>query len=142
MSAVKLKTCHSERSEESQITKTILLREILRRFAAQNDMQEDTRFALRFLMQTLFLFGLSTKQGEIFAVAFLLQVLGWNKAQRSGVHAITQTGRSGTVVEDMSQMRIGELGSDFGARQNKFEVRMVDDVIRLQRLGEAGPAGA
>lgn len=34
----------------------------------------------------------------------LRRVSGWVKAQRQAVHAIAQTGRLGTVVEDMAQM--------------------------------------
>ena len=48
--------------------------------------------------------GFLGEQRRILTVALLLQVLGRHETQGSGVHAEAEAGRSGTVVEHMSQM--------------------------------------
>src|SRR2546428_2053070 len=42
----------------------------------------------------------------------------------------------------MSQMRIGMLGAHFVAHHEKLAIAPGDDVLRLERLGEARPAPA
>src|SRR5450432_2117866 len=43
---------------------------------------------------------------EILAVSFLLHLLHRHEAQRRRIHAVTQAGRLGSIVEDVAEMGI------------------------------------
>ena len=47
------------------------------------------------------------KQLQVFAVAFFLQVFGWNEPEGGRVDAIAEVRRRRTVVEHVAQVRIG-----------------------------------
>jgi len=74
-------------------------------------------------------------------VPFLLQFLDRDKLERGGVDTITETGRPRTVGENMPQMGIPFLGSNFYARYSMGRVFVCRDIFRFQRPVKTGPAG-
>src|SRR5208283_5406672 len=65
-----------------------------------------------------------------------------HETQRRGVDAIAQSGGSGTVVENMAEVRAVNRTAHLGAGHPKARIGLRDDEFRLDRLGETGPAGA
>src|SRR5690242_20347726 len=61
--------------------------------------------------------------------------------QREAVHAVAQSGRLRTVVEDVTQMAAAAAAMDLGARHAEGPVICGADGV-LERLEEARPAGA
>ena len=74
------------------------------------------------------------KQSKIFAVAFFFQFSDRNKPHRRRIHTITHSGFGRTVVENMSEMRIGVFGANFGAAHPEFAIGFLDKVFRFQRF--------
>src|SRR5690606_33934982 len=67
---------------------------------------------------------------------------GGREAQRRGIHAVTQSGRLGAVVEHVAQVRIATCTCDLGADHAEAEVAALAHVFGGDWLPEAGPAGA
>src|ERR1700759_26022 len=63
------------------------------------------------------------------------------KHQRKTVHAVAQAGRLRSVVENVAEMAAAAAAMDLGAQHAEGAVFRLADRI-LQRLVEAGPAGA
>src|SRR6185369_13941070 len=78
----------------------------------------------------------------VLPVALGLELVHGDEAERRGVHAVALAGRRRTVVEDMSEVRVGMLRANLGARHEELAVRLRNHVGGLQRLREARPAGA
>src|SRR5262249_22083743 len=85
--------------------------------------------------------GLAEK-GQVGAVAFLFELAHRAEAERSGVDAVTQSAGSGTVVEDVAEVRVGALRTDLRARHTVARVVSRNDVLGLDGFGEARPARA
>ena len=64
------------------------------------------------------------------------------KLQRGRINAEPHAGRSGTIAEDMTQMRIAAATSDFNAHASMAAVEHRFQTVFAGRLGEAGPAGS
>ena len=70
------------------------------------------RFAVSALLLLLLLRGLlRLKERQILCVAFLFQLIHWNKAQRGGVHAEALSGGSRAIVKQVAQVRIARFGA-------------------------------
>src|SRR5690348_11136455 len=54
------------------------------------------------------------EQGQVLPVALRFQLRNRNEAQGGGVHAIAHPRRTGPVGEQVTEVRIGVLGPDFG----------------------------
>jgi hypothetical protein len=62
--------------------------------------------------------------------------------ERRAVDAIAQAGRFGAVLEDVALVAFAAGAVDFGTGKNEFEVGGCLDDSGIDRLPEAGPAGA
>ena len=65
-----------------------------------------------------------------------------HKPQGYAVDAVAQTGRFGTVLEDVALMTFAAGTVDFRPRENKFEVGCRGDHFGIDGLPEARPAGS
>src|SRR6266404_7625485 len=79
------------------------------------------------------------KQREELAVAFFLQLIDWDKAQRCRIDAIAQTCWSWAIVENVAEVRsAGRL--NFGPIHSVTAVAFLHHMLLANRLGEAGPS--
>ena len=62
------------------------------------------------------------EQLEIPAVSFLFQVFPRDESQCGRIHAVTQSSRRWTVVEQMTQMRISGFRTHFGPPHEQLEI--------------------
>ena len=67
---------------------------------------------------------------------------GRHKSHRCRVHAITQTGRTGTVIEDVAKMRVALAAGDSRALHPYAHISRLDDILLGDRLPEAWPSRA
>src|SRR5208282_3636977 len=84
----------------------------------------------------------SFEQFKVFAVALLLQLVDRDKSQGCGVHAISQTGRLRTVIENVPKVRVALRSADLCAFHAKSIVIFPNDGLFADRSREAWPAGA
>ena len=82
------------------------------------------------------------KERGIFAVAFFFQFFRRNKAQGGGVNTEPLTGRRGTIVEQVAEMRIARLPANLRALHSVGCIPLFRHVLGLNRFGEAGPTRA
>jgi hypothetical protein len=76
------------------------------------------------------------------AVAFLFQLLDWNEAKGSGIHAVTQPGWSWSIIKDMPKVRV-TLGTDYLISDHSMgRVPFSNNRIGVDRFGKAGPTCA
>src|SRR3989454_472900 len=80
--------------------------------------------------------------GLVLRVPLHRQPLHRDEAQRRGVDAVAQARRRRAVVEQVAQVGIRVRRADLGAHHEERPVRLLLDVLGLERLGEARPAGA
>ena len=101
-------------------------------------------FGLRFCFSAWGGLGalLGLKERKIFAVTFFLQFFHRNEAQRGRVYAESLTGRGGTVVEKMTEMRIARFPANLSALHPEGSIALFRYVPLLDRFGEAGPTSA
>ena len=104
------------------------------------------RFAKRSFGGTTGLSALPTsrlfEQPPVFAVPRFFQLVGRYEAEGGRVDAVAQAGRLGAVIEEVTQVGVAVFAADFGAGHEQGAVYFFDDVLRYERLGKAGPAGA
>src|SRR5690348_9216564 len=82
------------------------------------------------------------KELPVGAVALAFQVIDGDEAKGGGVDAVAQAaGFPGPVVEHVAQVAAAVGGADLGPGEQHLEVAAPDHVARLDRGGEAGPAG-
>ena len=83
-----------------------------------------------------------SKKIKILAVAFLLHLLDRHEAQSRGIEAIAHAGRLWTVVKNVAEVRVALFRADFRALHEESLISFLDDMRRVDRLGETRPAGA
>src|SRR5687767_14527426 len=86
--------------------------------------------------------GAQAEQWQVLCISLFLQPLDRNKAQRGRVHAIALASWCWPIVEHMAEMRISLLRARLGAGHKQLAISVRGDIIWLQRLGKARPAGA
>src|SRR4051794_26321664 len=68
-------------------------------------------------------------------------VLGGHEPKGRGVDAVTHpTPVGGAVVKEVAQMAVAVRGADLGLGHPVTGVAELDDVVRLERMGETRPA--
>src|SRR5882724_3973074 len=72
----------------------------------------------------------------------LLALRASRQFQRDGIHAVAQAGRSRTIPEDMTQVSVTAAAEDFRSPHEPAAVGAKRDVVLVDRLEEARPAGA
>src|ERR1700738_1711836 len=82
------------------------------------------------------------EQSQVLPVTLGLQPGDGNEAHRRRVHAVPQTGRSGTVVEDVAEMGVGGGRAHLRATKAREVVCLCPDVRRIERSRKAWPSGA
>lgn len=65
-----------------------------------------------------------------------------HELQRQRVHAVTQTGRTWAVVEDVAEVALATRAAHFGAQHAETGVAEFDHIVPGNRLPEARPARA
>ena len=85
-------------------------------------------------------FALLLKELKIFAVATFLKLIPGDKLQGSAVDTVAKTRGLGSIIEDMPKMTISSLATHLGTYHEMAQITFLDDLLILQRLGEAGPA--
>ena len=65
-----------------------------------------------------------------------------DKLQCDAVDAVAQAGRLGAIFEDMALMPLAACAMDFGPGKNHSVIGCGFDHFGVDRLPEAGPAGA
>src|SRR5450759_3159767 len=78
----------------------------------------------------------------VLTIALGLELRGRNEAHRRGVHAVAQAGGARSVIEEVTQVRIGVRRSNLSALIAKHAVGLRADVRWVERPREAWPAGA
>src|SRR5690242_15372675 len=64
------------------------------------------------------------------------------KLQCSGVHAVAQAGRRGSIIEDVSEMGTAVPATSLCARHERTAVLVQREVVFIHRLKETRPAGS
>src|SRR6185312_847684 len=83
------------------------------------------------------------EQLAVFAVAFLLEIVEMDEAQRGRIDAIAQAAFGAWAIgKEMSEMAVAIAGANLGPDHAVAGVAVFDDILRLDRPGEARPAGA
>src|SRR4029453_8391573 len=78
----------------------------------------------------------------ILGVPLRLELVDRDEAQRRRVDAVAQARRRGAVGEHVPEVRVRTLRPYLGARREELRVLTLRDMGLLDRLREAGPAGA
>ncbi len=74
-----------------------------------------------------------------FNLALMISAL-LDEVERNRVHAIAQAGRSRTVIEDMTEMRVATTAHHFGARRAETAVNFLGHIRGGNGLVKTGPA--
>jgi len=82
------------------------------------------------------------EKGEQMPEAFLFQFVLRDKAQRSRVDAVTETGGLRAVGKDMAKVGIAGFGTRFDPYHSVARVFHLNDFLFLDWLVKAGPTGA
>ena len=72
----------------------------------------------------------------------LVALLARHELKRQALHAVTQTGRSRSVIEDMAQVTLTTGADILGAVPAKFVIRHIKHVTFLDWLPKTRPTGA
>jgi hypothetical protein len=76
------------------------------------------------------------------AIALALELIEVDEAKRRGVDAVPQTASvTRAVREDVSKVAICVRGADLGACHAKLSINILDNIIGIDWLCEAGPSG-
>src|SRR4030095_3452630 len=78
---------------------------------------------------------------KILAVASLLHLRDRHEAESRGIEAITHSGRLWAVVKNVAEVGVALFGADFRAFHEKRLISFLNDMRRIDWLGEALPAG-
>lgn len=76
------------------------------------------------------------------AETFSIEVVDRDEAEGGGVDAVAEVSGCWAVREDVAEVGVGLLGTDFGADHAVAGVGQFDDGLRINGAEEAGPAGA
>src|SRR5438876_4962142 len=82
------------------------------------------------------------EERAVLAVAGFFELIGGNEAEGRGVDAVAQTRRRGTVVEEVTQVRVGAGRAHLHAAHAVRGVGELGDVGGFERPHEARPPGA
>src|SRR5678815_991289 len=108
------------------------------------------RFSLPTIEQTsdrplasrrFFRFGWLPKQRQVLRKSLFSHFFQWNKLQGRRVHTIAQITRRRPIIEEVSEVGIAFLGAQFRAHHVVALIHALRNMLRRDRLGEAGPAG-
>ena len=96
---------------------------------------------LLFLGSRLLFCRLVGEELEILGITFFGEIFDWDEAHGGRVHAVALAGGGRAVVEDVAEMGVAVLGTNFLARVEELEVSLDDDVVFVDGFPEGGPAG-
>ena len=80
-------------------------------------------------------FRLLFEQLYVFAISFFFEIFFRDETKGGGIHAVTQSRRSRSVVKDMTEMGIGMFTPDFRSYREKPPVFFFDNVAGFERSG-------
>src|SRR6266576_1363173 len=93
---------------------------------------------LRFLLSAL----RRLKKRQVFAVPFFLQFLHWNKTHRSGVDAVTLTGRGGAIAKDVTEMGVTFARTNLSPLHAVGRIPFFHHAFFRNRFGKTWPSRA
>jgi hypothetical protein len=62
--------------------------------------------------------------------------------KRSAIDAVAEPVGGRTIFEDMPEVAVAMLATDFGSRRHELTIDVFRDVLFIERLAEARPPGA